>query len=424
MTAGRYDGAMSYRTGVVACVLLVWSTAAGGQTRPAPDPIPADRTTVVWVSIDGFRHDYLRRFRPPTLTRLADTGAFTTRERPIFPSLTFPNHVAQVTGVGVDRHGIPMNAFFDEATGQTYSFPEPSALIRAEPIWQTAQRQGVRTACVDWPMSHRQDGPNRAAYYDAAFDKDETDRHRLDRVVALLDDDHDAHPYRLVMSYMSGVDHVGHAAGPQSARIGDAVAEADRDVDHFVAGVTRWFTRTHTADDELVIVFSADHGMVPVVAQVNLDRLMGAELATGVRTVTSGPMATIHCPPDRAGAIVAKLAGHPFLTAWRSADVPAADHFADRSRIGQVVVMLAPGYTLTSQKLATTMPVARGGGMHGFDPATCPDMMAGAVVWRLRHPIGGVDLGPMDNTQWDATVCGLLGIKPPAEADPRAVPLR
>jgi len=85
---------------------------------------PTTQATVVWISIDGFRHDYLQRFHPPALSRLAKEGAFTTQERPIFPSLTFPNHIAQVTGTTADKNGIPMNAFFDPAIGQQFSFPD------------------------------------------------------------------------------------------------------------------------------------------------------------------------------------------------------------------------------------------------------------------------------------------------------------
>jgi hypothetical protein len=389
--------------------------------------ISPQRTTVVWISIDGFRHDYMERFHPPTLSRLAAQGAFTVHEMPIFPSLTFPNHIAQVTGVGVDGHGIPMNSFLDEADGQTYNFPNPSRLLRAEPIWNTAQRQGVSTACIDWPVSYEQSGPNQAAYFDAGFDTKETDRHRLDRIIALLNSDAGRHhPYRLIMGYMSNVDHIGHQSGPDSPQIEGAVAEADRDVEYFENAVIRWFNATHTADDELVLIFSTDHGMTGVKNLVNLDRLIGSDLAGGgTQIVTSGPVATIHClttPTNRADQIIMRLSAYPFLTAWKAADVPAGDHFSDPTRIGQVVVMLKLGYSFTRQRLATTLPVPPGtSGMHGYDPAESPDLQGSAVVWRLRHPIGGYDMGPMVNTQWDATVCGLLGIRPPATVDPRAV---
>src|SRR4051812_49391457 len=77
--------------------------------------------TVVWISIDGLRGDYLQRVHPPTLSRLAREGAFTTREIPVFPSLTFPNHAAQVTGTTPDRSGVPLNAFYDRGDGQFHN---------------------------------------------------------------------------------------------------------------------------------------------------------------------------------------------------------------------------------------------------------------------------------------------------------------
>ena len=436
---------MLTRLGYVALAFLIVGCVSSRSSNPGEPPrptatqqtdsvnptdrIPARRTTVVWISIDGFRHDYLLRFRPPALCRLAAEGAFTLHETPVFPSLTFPNHISQVTGVGVDGHGIPLNNFFDEADGQTYNFPDQSRLLRAEPIWITAQRQGVPTACIDWPMSHAQSGPNQATYFDASFDTQETDQHRLDRIISLLNSDADRKvPYRLILGYMSHVDTVGHRVGPDSPQIGAAVLEADRTVDQFVTAVVKWFNATHTVDDELVMIFSTDHGMTEVKSLVNLDRLLGSDLAAGTRIVTSGPVATIHCPstqPDRAGLIVDRLGAYPFLTAWKAADVPAADHFSDPARIGQVVVMLKLGYSFTKQRLAATLPVpAHSSGMHGFDPAESVDMQGSAIVWRLRHPIGGQDLGPMTNTQWDSTVCRLLGIQPPPAADPRAVDVR
>src|SRR5256885_572819 len=142
---------MRHATRVVHLVSVLLLFFAGfGCAQPAP------RTTVLWISVDGLRGDYLKRADPPTLMRLAHAGAYTTQVRPIFPSETFPNHIAQVTGTTADHTGIPTNAFFDTATGQRYSFPDDSALIRVEPIWTTAKRQGVRVAVIDWPMSYKQ----------------------------------------------------------------------------------------------------------------------------------------------------------------------------------------------------------------------------------------------------------------------------
>src|SRR3954468_9883439 len=152
-------------------ILLVTFFACGcTTTTTTTTQHPGGRNTIVWISIDGLRCDYVRRADPGTLSRLAREGAYTNDEVPVFPSLTFPNHVSQVTGTTVDHHGVPMNGFYDSATRQSYSFPDDQSVMRAEPIWTTAKRQGLRTAVIDWPVSHAQTGPYASDYFDPAFD--------------------------------------------------------------------------------------------------------------------------------------------------------------------------------------------------------------------------------------------------------------
>jgi hypothetical protein len=68
-----------------------------GACREAP-PLPPERAILVLVSIDGFRADYLDRFKPPTLSKLAEQGVQAEGLIPQFPSKTFPNHHTQASG--------------------------------------------------------------------------------------------------------------------------------------------------------------------------------------------------------------------------------------------------------------------------------------------------------------------------------------
>ncbi len=414
-------------------VCFALSCTSTQRNGPTPSASAAGQTTVVWISIDGFRHDYVERFHPPFLSRLAKEGAFTNQETPIFPSLTYPNHAAQITGRTPDGSGIPSNAFYDDATGKQYYLPDESSLLRAEPIWVTAERQGVRTAVIDWPMSHAQTGEWTAEYYGQTFDKKEPDAHRLQRMVDTLKADHNAKPYRLVMSYVFNVDTVGHKYGPDSKEVGEAVLDVDAALSSFSRQVIEWFNATHSPNDQLYLLFTTDHGMEPINTTVNLDRLLGGDLSHGIKIFTSGPIATIHLnglPEDeraaRAQAIVDKLNTNSYLTAWKAADVPAKYHLSDPTRVGEVVVSLQPGYSLTSIRTGATEPSTKPTaqplkGNHGYDPAVCPNMLGTAIVWSYRHPQGGHDLGVISNTQWAATVDQLLNISPAAGSDDRAV---
>ena len=70
----------------LARLLLLVFVAACQPSIPTPD-----RAILIFISIDGFRWDYLDRFSPPNLTRLANEGVRADGLSPQFPSKTFPN---------------------------------------------------------------------------------------------------------------------------------------------------------------------------------------------------------------------------------------------------------------------------------------------------------------------------------------------
>ena len=58
-------------------------------------PIHAQvKPLVLLIGIDGFRADYLERGFSPNLLALAQKGLWAKGLVPVFPSLTFPNHLS------------------------------------------------------------------------------------------------------------------------------------------------------------------------------------------------------------------------------------------------------------------------------------------------------------------------------------------
>src|SRR4051812_38630789 len=128
--------------------------------RPAPSPQPVDdaRPYVVLVSFDGFAAGYLDRQPLPAFRRLGAAGVRAPAMWPSFPSKTFPNHYTIVTGLYPGHHGIVANTFWDPARDAQFTIRDRAASIDGswyggEPIWVTAERQGVRTASLFWPGS-------------------------------------------------------------------------------------------------------------------------------------------------------------------------------------------------------------------------------------------------------------------------------
>ena len=73
---------------------------------------PGAPTTLLLISVDGMRHDYLDLAPLPNIGRLVDGGVRAPLV-PVFPSKTFPNHYTIVTGLYADQHGIVANTMYD-----------------------------------------------------------------------------------------------------------------------------------------------------------------------------------------------------------------------------------------------------------------------------------------------------------------------
>ena len=121
----------------------------------AGGPALAQSTTqppLILISIDGFRADYIDRGVSPALSTLAAQGVRATRMTPSFPSVTFPNHTALITGQYPDHNGIVNNAFEDTAMPGRFSMASHEApwWMQSTPIWITAER--ARHVKRDFPQ--------------------------------------------------------------------------------------------------------------------------------------------------------------------------------------------------------------------------------------------------------------------------------
>ena len=142
----------------LALLLLALSAAAA-----------AAKPVVILLSFDGVRHDYLERGELPAFERIAREGARAEALVPIFPSTTFPNHVAIATGTYADRHGIVGNKFLDAKLGE-FDYGNDARFLDAEPLWAAAERQGVPAATFFWVGSETDWRGVGARYRKAPFD--------------------------------------------------------------------------------------------------------------------------------------------------------------------------------------------------------------------------------------------------------------
>jgi len=108
--------------------------------------------TVILLSSDGLRADYLHKIDTPNIDRLIDGGVWADKGmKPVYPSLTFPNHYSIVTGLYPAHHGIVSNTMFDPEMNARFRITDREAITNSawwggEPLWVTAENAGVKSA--------------------------------------------------------------------------------------------------------------------------------------------------------------------------------------------------------------------------------------------------------------------------------------
>ena len=90
--------------------------------------------------------------KKPNFSRLFSKCAQVQQVRTIYPSITYPSHVAMITGCRVGTHGIlDNNPWNIKGINEGWHFDARKILV--EDVFAAAKRQGYSTAAVYWPVT-------------------------------------------------------------------------------------------------------------------------------------------------------------------------------------------------------------------------------------------------------------------------------
>lgn len=404
---------MSLRTLVLAPLLASGLLAAA--------PAPALEPTVILLSLDGVRHDYLERGPLPAFERLAREGMRAEALVPVFPSSTFPNHVSMATCTHTDRHGIVANRFHDRERG-TFDYGNDASWIRTEPLWAAAERQGVRTAVFFWVGSETDWQGVGARYRKAPFDDGVGEGEKVDQILAWLDLPAPERP-RLVLSWWHGADGAGHDRGPDAPEVREALREQDAQLGRLLAGLD-----ARDAWSAVTLLVVSDHGMAAATERFDVAAFL-AERGVASRVDTSGAFAHVFLEdPGQREAALAALREVDGLSAWAGDALPERLRYGGNpARTGDVLVLASPpralGPTLTYRGILFQVArlFDRPVGVHGYDPTGLPEM--DAIFTGMGRGIApGTRLGRVSNLDVAPSVASLLGIEPPRDCEGEALP--
>jgi predicted AlkP superfamily pyrophosphatase or phosphodiesterase len=347
---------------------------SGGINRAAH----RDKPHLILISFDGFRPDYLDRFDLPNFRRVLARGARARAMIPVFPSLTFPNHYSLVTGLHPEHHGIIENSFYDPERKAAYSFRDGATVTdaswyRGEPVWVTAETQGMVAACFFWPGSEAAIKGVRPTFW-KTYDGGIPNKARVDTVLDWLRLPPERRPH-IITLYFSDIDAASHRGPLESSIIERAVRSLDGTLGALVDALDSLPIR-----DRIYLLLTSDHGMTETsgVQRIRLDSLIGT---LRVRVGYSGPIAGLHVQGDSREAEAIRDAINARLKHGRAflrLEVPARHHYRADPRIGDVVIIMDEPWVLETSLLSRAL-IQNRWGEHGWDPAA-PSMHALFVI--------------------------------------------
>ncbi|CAA22177.1 Nucleotide pyrophosphatase [Schizosaccharomyces pombe] len=364
------------------------------------------QSTVIVISLDGFRADYLYRGFTPNLLSLAERNVHVPFLIPSFPSITFPNHYTIVTGLYPESHGIVSNNFFDPVTGKQFvnSMPEcnkdPTWWDKGEPIWVNAERNNVRSAVHMWPGNEVENHGYRPTYSDG-FNFDTTLREKKDRILEWLDLPDKDRP-QLLLAYAPHVDMVGHAFGPDSPELNIIIQEVDIVIGELIEGLKK-----RNIDKHVNIIFLSDHGMAPT----SDNRLIWLDNMFNLSAVAhrdAWPLGGFRGESDLDDEYIyeslvnysrSSLPSAENWNVYSKKDIPSRWHYSNNERIAPVWMIPDVGWSLVSMLDHSPELEYEPLGVHGYDNLS-PVMRALFIASGSSFKnFKGKKLAPFQNTE-------------------------
>jgi predicted AlkP superfamily pyrophosphatase or phosphodiesterase len=221
-----------------------------------------------------------------------------------------------------------------------------------------------------------------------------------------------------VTLYFSDVDSAGHASGPHSQSVRDAVVRVDGHLGRLVAGLAK-----RRLGERVNLVLVSDHGM----AEGNADRVVVLDdrLLESLDVVDLNPTLGAYPRPGHEGEAYAALKHlHPRLRVYRREESPPHWRFREHPRVPPIVGVVDEGWQLLRRSSLESLR-ARGRrgrvGVHGYDPLRAASMR-GLFVAAGPAFRAGVTLPPFENVSVYGAMMAALGLAPAAnDGDPAVV---
>lgn len=330
---------------------------------------------VILISADGFRYDYAEKYQAENLLKLSKSGVKAEAMFPAYPSNTFPNHYAIITGMYPSSNGLVDNSFYDPARKQTYemgnkNMVKDSSWYGGLPLWGLAEKNQMVSASLFWVSSESNVAGIPPTYYYKYHNKFSNER-KVEIVKSWLQLPEEKRPH-LITLYFPEVDSRGHYFGPDSPETEVAVLAVDKAIGLLVDEIEK------LGLDNVNFIFVSDHGMIkadqtiplPTVADTTNYKMINSYTSARITSLGGGKIKTLFKQ--------LKNDGEGNYKAYLAKRFPRKLHFRKNAedRIGDIILIPETGKIFANPKHKSTYV-----GAHGYNPYKVPEMKATFMAW-------------------------------------------
>ncbi|RFZ81074.1 alkaline phosphatase family protein [Mucilaginibacter terrenus] len=392
----------------IAVVDTVQKIIPGRKNSPAQQKKPY----VILISADGFRWDYTDKHNAVNLKRFRAEGVQAASMIPSYPSVTFPNHYAMVSGLYPSHSGLVNNVFYDRDRNDSYSMSNKVKVADGSwyggtPLWVLAEQQKMLSASFYWVASESAIKNTRPTYYYTYNEKIDINN-RIQAVVNWLKLPPAERPH-FITFYFPQVDHAAHLKGPDDPETAHEV--------HFVdSAVNELYKAVKTTGLDVNFVFVADHGMTKVDNQ-NPIGIPAAIDTAKFKVSGDGILVELYAKDKTAikSTFDELTKEAKDYKVYLKTNMPAKFHYGAKddwhNRIGDILLIPNWPKVFNLYNKKTINP-----GWHGYDPTVVKDMHATFYAWGpafKKH----LKIQPFANVDVYNMISRILGLKITGKVD-------
>jgi len=364
------------------------------------------------ISLDGFRWDYVEKFKPPHLSAFIKNGVKAESLIPSFPSKTFPNHYTIVTGMYPDNHGLLGNSFYSNKKDLIYrignrEMVEDGTFYGGSPIWVQAYKANMVSASYFFVGSEANIQGIRPTYYHR-YDGSIKNDVRVAQALKWLALPAKKRPHLITM-YFSDMDDFGHRFGPNNDKeIKKAIFDLDENLGDLFKGAA-------ATGLPINIIIVSDHGMTPLLSS-NFIPMENIENNNLFLAINNGAIVNIHPKKDiQIDSVFQYLKQkEDNFKVYKTENTPEFEYIPKNKDWGAIQIIPKIGYYFSSRR-RTESPTITTTGVHGYDP-NFKDMhgifYANGPAFKKRHTVSAIK-----NIHIYPLMCEILGLEIPDNID-------